>query len=154
VIAWPCTTASSSTPGGPRPTEPPAWNVLSRDVGWLLVASVLSLTMANLTPVIVTGMLRETPAVAAGFATAVVLTRVPLLFMEPIQALVLPRMAAAAAANDRRQLRRDIRLGLGIIAANGVLAVAVAATWVLGERAIILLFGTAAVPRIRRHSCC
>jgi len=139
AIAWACTAIGSAVPAGGRSAEPPAWGVLGRDVSWLLVASVLSLALANLAPVVVTGMLTDGPAIAAGFATAVVLTRVPLLLMGPIQAILLPRMTAAAAADNRPQLRRDIATGLSIIGVIGGLAVVSMA--LLGRPVLSLLFG-------------
>ncbi len=149
VSAAPGTPAAPAVPtahpvpvvdAGDVPTvRPPTIPVLVRDVGWLLVASVLAMGLANLAPVIVTGMLPGDPAVAAGFAAAVVLTRIPLLLMAPIQALLLPRMTAAAAAGDRGQLRRDVGLGLAAIAGIGLIALA--ATAVAGSFVISLLFG-------------
>lgn len=123
----------------PQDRSTGGFGILIRDVSWLLVASVLAMALANLAPVIVTGMSPDAPEIAAGFAAAVVLTRVPLLLMGPIQALVLPRMTAAAAAEDRVALRRDVLLGVGIIGVLGVLAVI--GMGVLGPFVVELLFG-------------
>ena len=112
---------------------------LAKDVGLLLVASALSMVMANLAPVIVTALLPGDPVTAAGFAGAVVLTRVPLLFMSTIQALLLPGMTAATAAGDRRHFRATVARGLTMITCIGV--VAVLGTWVLGRPVIAILFG-------------
>jgi O-antigen/teichoic acid export membrane protein len=119
--------------------QQPGYRRLVRDVGLLLIASALAMVLANLAPVVVTAMLTQDPASAAGFAGAVVLTRVPLLFMGPIQALLLPGMTAAAAAGDRARLAATLRRGLAVIAALGV--VAVIGTWFLGRPVITLLFG-------------
>lgn len=142
AIGWLVTSFGSGPPAPGRPITPPGYALLGRDVSWLLVSSVLSLAMANLAPVVVTGMLVDGPAIAAGFATAVVLTRIPLLLMGPIQALILPRMTAAAAGGKLRELRQDVGRGLMIISALGAVAVAIIA--ILGQRLITLLFGTQA----------
>ena len=139
AIGWACTAIGSAVPAGGRSADPPAWGLVARDVSWLLVASVLSLALANLAPVVVTGMLTDGPAIAAGFATAVVLTRVPLLLMGPIQAVILPRMTAAAAADDLGQMRRDILVGFSIIGGLGVPAIALTAGF--GHQVISVLFG-------------
>ena len=123
----------------PPGVSPPCIRVLAKDVGLLLIASVLSMALANLAPVIVTGLLPAAPELAAGFAAAVVLTRIPLLLMGPIQALLLPRMTAAAAAGERTALRRDVLLGLAVLLGLGVIAAAVTA--VAGSWVIRLLFG-------------
>lgn len=123
-----------------RPTDqaatgqPPAFAVLSRGVAYLLVASFVSLAMANLAPVIVTGLQGTDPAAATGFAAAVVLTRVPLLLMGPIQALILPRLTLAAGSGRLGDFRRDTLLGLAIIGGLAVISlatVAIAGSWAL-----------------------
>ena len=106
VVAASWLTARHSRPSaGGKVGEPPSISTLARDVSWLLIASALWIGLANLGPVVVTAMQPADPVTAAGFAAAVVLTRVPLLFMGPIQAMILPATtAAAAAAGDRRTL--------------------------------------------------
>ena len=102
-------TASPDLAPPPAPTMPtapaaPTSATLIRGVGYLLVASFVSLAMANLAPVIVTGLSGTDPAQATGFAAAVVLTRVPLLLMGPIQALILPRLTLAAGEGRQPRL--------------------------------------------------
>jgi O-antigen/teichoic acid export membrane protein len=149
LCAGPAVAAACTARGvGPRTASPdhlPAAaassRTLIRGVGYLLVASFVSLAMANLAPVIVTGLSGADPAQATGFAAAVVLTRVPLLLMGPIQALILPRLTLAASEGRRRDFQRDTRLGLGIIGGLAVLAVAGVA--LLGHWAVGLLVGAA-----------
>ena len=139
--------ASPTPPTGPE--TPPSADAhraattaaLIRGVGYLLVASFVSLAMANLAPVIVTGLSGTDPTQATGFAAAVVLTRVPLLLMGPIQALILPRLTLAAGEGRYGDFRRDTGLGLGIIGGLAVLAVAGVA--LLGHWAVGLLVGPA-----------
>jgi O-antigen/teichoic acid export membrane protein len=134
---------SSNGPGAPARTAAPPSATLIRGVGYLLVASFVSLAMANLAPVIVTGLSGTDPAQATGFAAAVVLTRVPLLLMGPIQALILPRLTLAAGEGREGDFRRDTGLGLAIIGGLAVLAVAGVA--LLGHWAVGLLVTVSAM---------
>lgn len=126
---------------GPAPggADSPATGRLVKDVALLLVASGLTMVLANLAPVVVTAALPADPLTAAGFAGAVVLTRVPLLFMGTISALLLPGMTAAAAAGDQAALRWTVLRGLAVIGGIGV--VAVIGTALIGRPVIALLFG-------------
>ncbi len=134
------TTAPAGTPVKDLPeVADPSLGALGRGVAYLLVASFVSLAMANLAPVIVTGLLDIEPAAATGFAAAVVMTRIPLLLMGPIQALLLPRLTSAAAAGRFADFRRDTRLGLATIA--GLTVIAVAGVGVLGEWGLSVLVG-------------
>lgn len=136
---------SSPSPPSARPPpsagEPqtPRLGRLFRGVSWLLVASVCSFTLANLAPVVVTGVLTTDRAIGAGFATAVVLTRVPLLVMGAVQAVLLPRLTAAVSSGDRSAFTRDVIRSLAVIAGLAVLALL--GTWGLGRLAIRVLFG-------------
>ncbi len=128
-------TGPGARPPAPTPSPPaPSAADLARAVSYLLVASFVSLAMANLAPVIVTGMSGTNPAAATGFAAAVVLSRIPLLLMGPIQALILPRLTLAAGSGRLADFRRDTLLGLAAIGGLAVLAAAVAAIagrWIL-----------------------
>ena len=64
--------------------------------------------LANLAPVVVTALLPANPVSPLDSLPRVVLTRVPLLFMGPIQAMILPAMTAAAATGDRHTLRSPL----------------------------------------------
>ena len=119
--------------------RPPGTWQLGRDVGWLLAASGLWMIMANVAPVVVTAILVDDPVTAAGFAAAMVLTRVPLLLMGPIQAMLLPQMTAAVAADDRAALRSVVIRGLLVIGGLGLIAVLV--TGLIGRLVTALLFG-------------
>jgi O-antigen/teichoic acid export membrane protein len=120
-------------------SRPPSTWQLGRDVGWLLAASGLWMIMANVAPVVVTAMLVDDPVTAAGFAAAMVLTRVPLLLMGPIQAMLLPQMTAAVASDNRAALRSVVIRGLIVIAGLGLIAVLV--TGLIGRQVTALLFG-------------
>ncbi len=135
-VAWLCTARGSATTDADQTasatTAPPPYGELGRDIGRLLIASWLSLALANLAPVIVTGMLTGDPTAAAGFAAAVVFTRAPLLLMAPIQAMLLPRLTTTAVRGDLLGLRRTVGVGLAAVAGFALLstlAVAVAGHW-------------------------
>lgn len=108
-------------------------------VGSLLVASLVSMAVANLSPVLVAAALPAEPSRAFAFACALVLTRAPLLFIGPIQAMLLPGLVTAAARGDTADVRRQLHRGLQIVAGLGVAAVAGA--WLVGRPVLILLFG-------------
>ncbi|AZI58515.1 hypothetical protein EH165_10625 [Nakamurella antarctica] len=116
-----------------------SWKTLIRGVGWLLVASLISMVMANYAGVFVTSQLLGHKAIATGFSTALVLTRVPLLLMGPLQALLLPRMSAAVSRGDLLAFRSIVTRGLAVVAALGLLSLLGVA--VLGRWAIRLVFG-------------
>lgn len=142
-VAWLCTVKGSAGPNPSRstplagapstvPDVAPPFRELGVDVGRLLVASWLSLALANLAPVVVTGMTTDDPVAAAGFAAAVVFARAPLLVMAPIQAMLLPRLTLAAETGQLSALRRTVGTGLAVVVAFAVastLVVAAAGHW-------------------------
>ena len=97
--------------------------------------------MANLAPVIVTGLSGTDPAQATGFAAAVVLTRVPLLLMGPIQALILPRLTLAAG--EGRRVTSAVTPVWASRSSAGLAVLAVAGVALLGHWAVGLLVGAA-----------
>jgi O-antigen/teichoic acid export membrane protein len=136
--AAPAESVATSARSSPEPGSP-AIPRLVKDVGLLLVASALAMVLANLAPVVVTAALPGDPVTAAGFAGAVVLTRVPLLFMGTISALLLPGMTAAAAVDDRSALASTVLRGLAVI--GGIGLVAMVGTWAIGRPVLAILFG-------------
>jgi O-antigen/teichoic acid export membrane protein len=94
----------------------------------LVGATLTAQLVANLAPVVVTGRLAGDAATAAAFSAAFVLVRVPLFVFSPVQAVVVPAVATAAAARDGRKVRRIVRTGglaalvLGLLGAAGMAA--------------------------------
>jgi O-antigen/teichoic acid export membrane protein len=121
--------------GEPGPREP--WPRLAASIGWLAAAWALSLTLANVAPVVVKAMLTAEPERAGTFAFAFVLARVPLFVLFSLQAILLPAMTRAAAAKDVPGLRRGIRQGMVVVAVLGGLALLLTAP--VGGRLIDLL---------------
>lgn len=120
-------------PGPDGPTVP--HRELATAVGALMAAWLLSLSMANIAPVIVKVMLPEAQALAGTFAFAFVLARIPLFVLFSLQALLLPALSHAAATRDVAGQRRGIRQALLLVGGLGVLAVALTAPlggWLIG----------------------
>lgn len=80
----------------------------------------------NLAPVVLTARLADTPAVAAGFTTAAVILRAPVLFFPSLQALLLPRFTAMASGGDDSGVRRLIRLIGAVLLVGGAVWVVLA----------------------------
>lgn len=98
----------------------------------------------NLAPVLVTARLVGEPEAAAGFVTAAVLLRAPVLVFPAVQALLLPALTTMTGTGDHAAVRRTTRrLGLAIVA-GGV--VWVAAAVLLVPTAARLVFATTTVP--------
>ena len=130
--------------GVKKPVE--AFGPLARGVGLLTVAWGLSLAISNAAPVVVKALVPDSDAaVAAAFASAVVLARIPLFVFQGAQSLVLPSFARAAAKADEdgdpSALRQAVRPALLLVAAVG--AVALLGSAVLGHWGGRLAFGPA-----------
>lgn len=82
-----------------------------RGLAPLVSATLLAQLVANLTPVVVTARLATETATAAAFASAFILARVPLFLFSPVQAVVVPGVAAAVTAHDGAGVRRIVRTG-------------------------------------------
>lgn len=107
---------------------------------WLLVGStVLGQLVANLAPVVVTARLGADTALAAAFASAFVLVRIPVTLFAPVQAMQLPALTRAAIRGDTADFRRRLRFVL--LAAAGVGAVGVLLGVLVGPLAVQVLFG-------------
>jgi O-antigen/teichoic acid export membrane protein len=100
---------------------------MSRHVGLLAGASGLTLLVANLAPVVLTSRLVGDPVTAAGFASLFVLARTPLFLFAPVQALLLPRLSAAAEVGDVTAVRRQLRIVLAAVAVVGLIGTVLAA---------------------------
>jgi len=108
----------------------------------LVTASLLMQVVANLPPLAASARLTHSDAVAAAFAQAFVLVRIPLLLISPLQAMLLPDLTRSAARGDHAALRRKVRLALGAVAGLGVAGTAVLA--LAGPWVLRVFFGTKA----------
>ncbi|HEY0816865.1 MAG TPA: hypothetical protein VGE11_26620 [Pseudonocardia sp.] len=111
----------------------------------------------NLAPVLVTARLTDAPALAAGFTTAAVIVRAPVLLFPTVQALLLPRLAGQATPAPRapRFLGPALAaaglvwVGLATVAVPWVAALVFATTappppWVLAVLALSTVLGAVA----------
>jgi O-antigen/teichoic acid export membrane protein len=116
---------------------------MARATAVLAGSTLLAQLVANLAPVVVAARLGTNAdantATAATFASAFVLVRIPLFVFAPVQAMLLPRLTAAATRRDRTAVRNDIRrvlLAVGAVGAAGALA-----SLLIGPWAVRVLFG-------------
>lgn len=128
-----------------------------RPVLWSAALVLASQGVWNLAPVLVTARLTDAPAVAAGFTTAAVIVRAPVLLFPAIQALLLPRLAARPEEPVRLPRALAAALGaaglawvaLAMIAVPWLAALVFATTtppppWVLAALALSTVLGTVA----------
>ena len=112
-----------------------SWRVLFTATGWLITAWGLSLAVANLAPIVVTGLMPDDPAQAGLFAFAFVLARVPLFVLYAVQPILLPMLSRAAANRDLTGLSRALRQAGLVVAALGAVALLTTAPvclWLIG----------------------
>ena len=122
---------------------PPApWSELSSRLGFLLLGSLLGQTLVNIGPVAVRLLAPSGDSAAASrFLAGLVLSRVPLFLFQAVQASLLPRLAAHAAAGRRDEFRTVLLRLVAFVSLLGVLATLLA--WALGPWAVRVLFGGA-----------
>ena len=124
----------------PAGGDPPDWRPLLTSLGFLLLTSLTSLTLMNLSTIAVEVLSGPAEEAAAGvFLSALVIARIPLFLFQAVQAVVLPRLSARAAAGDAAGFTHDVRrLALMLTAAT---VVAVAGSVVVGSLVVRVLFG-------------
>lgn len=99
---------------------------LSAGLLFLVGAALLTQLVANLPALGASSRLGAHPATATAFVQAATLSRIPLLLVGPVTALLLPRLTAAGTTGDLRTVRTTVRtgsiamLGLGTLAAAGI----------------------------------
>lgn len=117
---------------------------MTRSVLMLATASLLSQSMANLAPVVVTLRMPDDLAAAGIFATSFVLTRLPLMLVAPIQAVLVPQLTQAAVGGRLHEVRSRMRQVLLIVTAVSLVGAAVLG--VAGPWAVQALFNASAAP--------
>ena len=120
------------------PAEPTG--ALSRALGALLVASVATALMLNVSPLAVEVLAGPDQADDPGrFLNALLIARVPLFFFQAVQASLLPRLSALVGAGRFDELVHVFRRLLGLVAGIGGTAIVVCA--VLGTWIVEFAFG-------------
>jgi len=113
---------------------------LSRALGALLVASVATALVLNVSPLAVEVLAGPDQADDPGrFLNALLIARVPLFFFQAVQASLLPRLSALVGAGRFDELVQVFRRLLGLVAGIGGMAVVVCA--VFGTRIVEFAFG-------------
>jgi O-antigen/teichoic acid export membrane protein len=133
------------TDGGPIPDaaqEPETANQamvrLTRLTGGALAGQVLMYAV----PLMVNGRLTTAPSLAVAVSSAVGLTRMALLILFPLQAPLLPKLTAAAARGQMRQVRRTTTALVAVCAGTGLAGIAV--TGAVGPWVLRTIMGTKA----------
>ena len=120
------------------PAEPVG--AFSRALGALLVASVATALVLNVSPLAVEVLAGPDQADDPGrFLNALLIARVPLFFFQAVQASLLPRLSALVGAGRFDELVHVFRRLLGLVVGIGGVAVAVCALF--GARIVELAFG-------------
>ena len=120
------------------PAEPVG--AFSRALGALLVASVATALVLNMSPLAVEVLAGPDQADDPGrFLNALLIARVPVFFFQAVQASLLPRVSALVGAGRFDELVHVFRRLLGLVVGIGGVAVAVCALF--GARIVELAFG-------------
>jgi hypothetical protein len=113
----------------------------------LAAAGLFSQLLPNIAALAVNSRLPSSSAAALAFSQAAVVARIPLLLFVPIQAMILPRLSAAAARGELAAVRAKACQVLPLTAKAG-LAWALAFV-LLGPQVLRTFFGTSEpVPRV------
>lgn len=113
---------------------------LSRALGSLLAASVLTAVLLNVSPIVVKLLAGDDGDHEAGrFLNALVVARVPLFFFQAVQAALLPQLAGLAGAGRHHELWQALRRLLLVVGGLGVVGVAGAAA--IGPFVVERMFG-------------
>lgn len=103
--------------GAARAGPPVVVRRMAVGTGLLAFASGLTYLVANLAPLVLTARLPDAPELAASFVSLFVLARIPLFLFAPLQAFLLPSLAAGVERGDRDHVRARIRVvGLAVAA--------------------------------------
>ncbi len=129
-----------------------SWREVTRNLGWLLLASLVAQGVANAGPLVLQVMESDDPGLAGRFLVAFTVVRLPLFFASALQASLLPQLVRAVERSDRQafvaSLRAMVRpiLGLGavvlvVLAVAGppLMRVVFGAGYALGRVDLILL---------------
>lgn len=117
---------------------------MARSVMFLTTATLLSQSMANLAPVVVSYRMPDDLVTAGVFGMSFVLTRLPLMLFAPIQAVLVPQLSQAAVNGRFDEVRRRMRHVLLAVTFVGVGSAAVAG--LVGPWAVQVLFNAPAAP--------
>ncbi|MBT5569483.1 MAG: hypothetical protein HOJ93_10680 [Acidimicrobiaceae bacterium] len=113
---------------------------LAPAMGFLLVASVSTAIVLNVSPLAVELLAGPTQRDEAGrFLNALLVARVPLFFFQAVQASLLPKLSSLAADGHMEEFRHVLARLLALVGALG--AAAVVACAVVGHLVVEMAFG-------------
>ena len=103
----------------PGPAAP--YSELSKSLGWLLLGSVLMQTLAY-SPLLAVNLLAgdDEKILAAGFASAFFVARLPVLAFQAVQGTLLPKLAGLAGSGRHDEFRRGLMKLLVVVVGIGV----------------------------------
>ncbi len=146
AISLPCVVAVAVVlprQRGVAASGPPAhWSELTSALGWLLAGSLLAQALTNVTPLAVQAFFSGGDPTAAGrVLNGLIIARIPLFLFQAVQAALMPKLAAEAAAGRLGEFRSLLSRLLLLIAAAAVISVAGIA--LLGPPVLAILFPSA-----------
>lgn len=122
-----------------EPGPESAMREISAALGYLMMASLLSFGIMNIGPVLVQVLSSDAEKDAAGrFLPALVIARIPLFLFQAVQAALLPKLSALAAAGRLASFRTGLWRLLAVVAALAAVGTIVGFT--IGPWVVHLLF--------------
>ena len=132
--------APESEPATVAPGLRTELGALAPAMGFLLVASVSTAIVLNVSPLAVELLAGPTQRDEAGrFLNALLVARVPLFFFQAVQASLLPKLSSLAADGHMEEFRHVLARLLALVGALG--AAAVVACAVAGHLVVEMAFG-------------
>lgn len=121
------------------PGPPAPWSEVTPNLGWLLVGSLMAAGLVNAGPIATSLLAADSErALVTRFGYGVILARIPLFLFQAVQAALLPRLSALAAAGQMDEFVVGFRRLIRLVVAVGVLGVVGAYT--LGPLAVEILY--------------
>ncbi len=115
------------------------WSELTSALGWLLTGSLLAQGLTNVAPLAFQALFGAAHRATAGeILNGLIIARIPLFLFQAVQAALMPKLSADAAAGRLEEFRSLLRRLLLLVGV--VVAVSVAAIALLGPPVLHLLF--------------
>jgi O-antigen/teichoic acid export membrane protein len=121
------------------PGPPARWSEISAALGWLLAGSLLAQALMNVAPLAVKAFFSGgDPSAAGRVLNGLIVARIPLFLFQAIQASLMPKLSADAAAGRLDEFRQMLGRILLLVAA--VIVISVAGMALLGPPVLQILF--------------